>query len=109
MEGRRHCNSIAVRTMIGRRGTCVTEYLFYRWPGTTRTIPPSIKLHVKSGLHAAALALRQFMDLPPGLVRVHETGSPPIGRVRRWLLIECPSMLWNGSRAAESELPKPPV
>jgi hypothetical protein len=41
----------------------MTEYLFHWWPGTTRAIPPNIKLQAASHLHGAALALRQFIDL----------------------------------------------
>jgi hypothetical protein len=42
----------------------MTEYLFHWWPsGTTRAMPPSIKLQADSHLHGAALALRQFMEL----------------------------------------------
>jgi hypothetical protein len=42
----------------------MTEYLFHWWPsGTTRTIPPSVKLQADSHLHGAALALRRFMEL----------------------------------------------
>jgi len=41
----------------------MAEYLFHWWPGTTRTMPPSVNLHAESHLHGAALALRQFMDL----------------------------------------------
>jgi hypothetical protein len=42
----------------------MTEYLFHWWPsGTTRPMPPIIKLQADSHLHGAALALRQFMEL----------------------------------------------